>query len=338
MRVIDVLRWHAFFVMWFEDLMGFREESPQQVRENCYVENGVLFSKVNGRQYHIGDLEIPDLGELRRRTKNIPATGNIKVDEIVGDVTRLHCHKENEGAIFQVASQFNLLEMVNPAVTPEMGVGEYQYDATQGPACAIACGAGTIYRNYFVPVGDQPGQSAENQIDCLDGVGKVLGKHWQMRNGYALPTLEGLQQLSDRLKNSTETELDSVREALRVGIHWSTEVTVSESHQQVAQVYGSALPVSYSGLSSRLWEPFARVVLEASYEAMMLAAVINQQNTGNPKVFLTLLGGGAFGNDSDWIFSAIRRALKKVEKYNLEVKMVSYGSSRAEVVNLAAEF
>jgi len=30
------------------------------------------------------------------------------------------------------------------------GVTRYQHDHTQGPACAIACGAATIYRNYFV--------------------------------------------------------------------------------------------------------------------------------------------------------------------------------------------
>ncbi len=52
--------------------------------------------------------------------------------------------------MFQVASQFNLLEMISPNVTPDDGIGIYENDPTQGPACAIACGAGTIYRNYLV--------------------------------------------------------------------------------------------------------------------------------------------------------------------------------------------
>ena len=38
-------------------------------------------------------------------------------------------------------------------MTPEHGVTRYQHDRTQGPACAIAAGAATIYRNYFAPVG-----------------------------------------------------------------------------------------------------------------------------------------------------------------------------------------
>jgi transposase len=49
--------------------------------------------------------------------------------------------------------QFNLLEMTSPSVSPEHGVTRYQDDHTQGPACAIAAGAATIYRNYFAPVG-----------------------------------------------------------------------------------------------------------------------------------------------------------------------------------------
>jgi hypothetical protein len=63
-------------------------------------------------------------------------------------------------ALFQVASQFNALEMVAPNITPEDGVTRYQHDRTQGPACAIAAGAATIYRNYFVPVAGGIGQTA----------------------------------------------------------------------------------------------------------------------------------------------------------------------------------
>ena len=88
---------------------------------------------------------------------------------------KLHRNPANAGAVFQVASQFNLLEMVDPSVTPEQGVGIYERDRTQGPACAIAAGAGTIYRNYFVPVGGAIGQSAANQIDGLREIGAALG-------------------------------------------------------------------------------------------------------------------------------------------------------------------
>src|SRR5437667_12141333 len=83
---------------------------------------------------------------------------------------------EKAGALFQAASQFNLLEMVSPTVTPEHGVTRYQHDRTQGPACAIAAGAATIYRNYFAPVGGGYGQTAERQFDGLADLGDALGK------------------------------------------------------------------------------------------------------------------------------------------------------------------
>jgi hypothetical protein len=65
---------------------------------------------------------------------------------VTGDVRHMHQLPENSGASFQVAFRFNLLEMASPDVMPEHGVTRYQYDRTQGPACAIAAGAATIYQ------------------------------------------------------------------------------------------------------------------------------------------------------------------------------------------------
>lgn len=64
--------------------------------------------------------------------------------------------------------------MVGPDVTPEDGVARYEYDRTQGPACAMAAGAATIYRNYFAPVGEQTGQTTKRQLDGLADIGAEL--------------------------------------------------------------------------------------------------------------------------------------------------------------------
>ena len=152
--------------MWFEKLTGFCEENSDQVRQNISVNKDLLTSHVNGKEYSYGLLETPSLEVLRERVqKDKSSSGIISVRELVADVQQLHIDPENAGALFQVASQFNLLEMVSPHVTPDQGVDRYEYDGTQGPACAIAAGAGTIYRNYFVDVNGQKGQSAENQLD-----------------------------------------------------------------------------------------------------------------------------------------------------------------------------
>jgi len=325
--------------MWFETLTGFPEESPQQVRANLTVDGSVLRSLVNGRAFVCGELTIPSLAELRQSVRlGGHKPGKISLREVVADVRDLHAAESNAGSLFQVASQFNLLEMVSPNMTPEHGVGIYEHDHTQGPACAIAAGAGTIYRNYFAVVHGQVGQSAENQIDCLADIGKALGNDenrlWEMRNGYAMVSHDGLVQISDRLRASDESELDRLRQLLRVGIQWNTQVTRNDSTHLVSQAYCSALPVAYSHHSSGLWAAFARLVLEASYEATICAAILNSARGRNHRLFLTLLGGGAFGNETEWIIDAIQRALDLYRDADLDIAIVSYGSSKPSVQRL----
>jgi hypothetical protein len=260
----------------------------------------------------------------------------------VSDVQELHIDPNNEGALFQVASQFNLLEMVSPEVTPEHGIDRYEYDRTQGPACAVAAGAGTIFRNYFVNVDGHVGQTADKQIDCLLDLGKVLGntdnRLWNMKNGYALVSDFGLQEITDRLNQEDESGIDALRSLLRIGIQWNTEVTIAEAGHTVSQAYCAALPVAYSHIPAELWSEFARLVLDASYEATFCAAILNSRQTGNNKLFLTLLGGGVFGNRTEWIINAIRRSLMLYENYELEVNIVSYGRSNSKVQELLSQF
>ncbi len=76
---------------------------------------------------------------------------------------------------------------MGPSVQPEHGITGYAGDPTQvniicyviaitelysskGPACAIAAGPATVFRNYFAPTGPQlrSGQTHDNQINNLD--------------------------------------------------------------------------------------------------------------------------------------------------------------------------
>jgi hypothetical protein len=244
-------------------------------------------------------------------------------------VQNLHLNRANENAVFQVASQFNLLEMTSPRVTPECGVGIYEHDFTQGPACAIAAGAGTIYRNYFVDINGRIGQTADNQIDCLSGIAKLLDNSkqrlWKMVNGYALPSAEGLEEINRKLESMDEAALDTVRQALQIGLHWDTQVTLGDASHTVSQAYCSAMPVAYTPHTKELWAPLAKLVLEAAYEATICAAILNVDRNRNNRLFLTRLGGGAFGNSPDWITDAISRSLELYSDSGLDVAIVSYG-------------
>ncbi|KPA85480.1 hypothetical protein ABB37_01771 [Leptomonas pyrrhocoris] len=126
----------------------------------------------------------------------------VQCSHTVGESGALHLRFPN--AFFQVASQFNSLEFVSPDVTPEDGVTHYVYDRTQGPACALACMAGTAYRNYlFHPalfntdvaqeaeVGEQQrGQQALHQLNLLDDLTTYLTQGYSASAASALPTVD----------------------------------------------------------------------------------------------------------------------------------------------------
>ncbi len=99
----------------------------------------------------------------------------------------------------------------------------------------------------------------------------------------------------------------------------------------VNQVYCAALSCGYSGVDNKFWEPLARIILEATYEATLLAAIqmalasacsdsgdLNRKEDEDKevphRVYLTFLGGGVFRNESAWIAQAIGRALAVVTK------------------------
>mgnify|MGYP006273095755 CR=1 FL=1 len=330
---------------WFETLMGFTERAYEETQRNLEVSGTVLRSRVNGRTYGIGRLEIPTLAELRSRAlEDRSATGEIAVSGVAADVSRLHRDPANRHALFQVASQFNLLEMTGPEVTPEDGVARYARDHTQGPACARAAGAATIYRNYCVPVAGHTGQTRTRQVNCLADVGAALGNDggalWAMRNGYALCTPDGLDRVRQTLAGMTAGQRDALRDLLRVGVHWDVEVTSAERPDQlVSQVFCSALPVSYTSIPAPRWEPFAALVLEGAYEATLWAAAVNARRSGSNVVYLTRLGGGAFGNEPRWIHAAIGRAVARAREagLDLDVRVVSHGPPSPELSALIDE-
>ncbi|KAF4691913.1 hypothetical protein FOZ60_014401 [Perkinsus olseni] len=255
--------------------------------------------------------------KLQANKKNSRAGGlacesvgcNVRVWVVTFGPLDLHRDPADRGAVFQVASQFNCLEMPDMNLTPEDGITNYITDPTQGPACAMECAPGTLYRNYFVDVnadgtlneggGDdsfEPGQRADRQLDCLAYVGKALHNdkenYWHLKNGGQLA----------------------------VGVQWDTEVSsVDSGEQRVCQVYCAAVPVAYApGTTTDQWEPFARLVLRGCYESTLLVAALRAIERGaREKVFLTLVGGGVFGNDEQWIVDAIWESITSLEsKFN----------------------
>jgi hypothetical protein len=97
---------------WFERLTGFPERDYATTKSLLDVAGHRLQSKVNGSSFATGTLETPSVKELRQRARGVSASlrGRVKVTcEPARDVADLHSDPGNENALFQVASQFNLL-------------------------------------------------------------------------------------------------------------------------------------------------------------------------------------------------------------------------------------
>lgn len=339
---------------WFERLTGFVEATGaagyDANRRRLAVDGARLSSHVNGRSYGVGTLELASLHSLRQRALLAPLGDEACTVRVVqADVRALHGEPAFAGALFQVASQFNLLEMVGPDVTPEHGVTRYAGDRTQGPACAMAAGAATLYRNYFVPVAGGIGQTRERQLDGFADLGAAVAQSlgvpadtlWAMRNGYTMFTASGLERMSAHLQTLDEPQRDALRQRLKIGLHWDVEVTDGPDSPGplVSQAFCSALPVAYhhfGGARAANWAPLASLVLEAAYEATLWAAVLNAQRAASRKVLLTLLGGGAFGNDERWILQALQRAVRAVQGAGLDIVVVSFRAPSADLVQSLA--
>lgn len=333
---------------WFERLTGFKESTYDKTKKQLEIDGTTLRSKANGKAYNIGIFEMASLADLRARVADgTGAAGKLRVSIVTGDVRKMHHAPEHAGALFQVASQFNALEMVGPDVTPEDGVSRYEFDRTQGPACAMAAGAATIYRNYFAPVGEQAGQTTKRQLDGLAGIGAELNSAldrrvadlWTMCNGYALCKREGLDLIAEHLRAIGPDQSDALAGKLRIGVHRDVEVTDAPTTPGpiVSQAFCSALPVAYGQVPQQHWQTFARLVLDAAYEATMLEAVLNARRGASNIVLLTMLGGGAFGNAPDWIHAAIKRAVNKVQGCDLDVRLVNYGAPSLAMREMARD-
>lgn len=257
------------------------------------------------------------------------------------NVKDLICDEKNDGAVFQVASQFNCLEMVSPDVSPEDGITNYIYDHTQGPACALACSSALFYRNYLFKFDEEKGQLQNRQIDLLEHVDDYLGntkngikQYWRVINGYCL-TENPTKVL--KLKERFEKEKDlaeEMKKKVSIGIHWETEVNIKKtnrleiSKQKICQVFCSTMALSYDKYKSSQtenWDPFCRNLLDAMYDATLTtAAILAFMKQRRIKVFLTAIGGGVFRNPNIWIKEAIQKSINKHKEMPLDVVLVSY--------------
>lgn len=321
-----ILRPRSAFV---EDLLGVKEsefrKNPDLVAK-AWKAPRTLTNLSTGQAFDCGHLSLARIGELREQSlpKRDERAGRLFVLQAKSqpaklDVGYLQSLPENKNALFQVASNFNALELMNKFDDRAMTeLGYYIHDRTQGPFASISAAPGLVLRHYYPFYQEQSPPSSWRQH--YDGQQlELLGDtDLAVRNGYV--------ELSPK---DFESPLDISK--LRVAVHRDIQVTfgavygsehivVEDPSQKVDQVFTATADLMCTNLELYRQHPGSvqkaiQTVLEAAYEGTLRAAALG----GRERVFLTLIGGGVFANPSAWIVQAIEKMAPFVVESGLQV-------------------
>lgn len=287
----------------------------------------------DGQTWQAGRFETPSLAELRQRaaaSKSATATARLWVLDGASPVTDIGALQATaaDTALFQVASQFNVLESPGPSVT---AVANYFRDPTQGPRASISAFPATLLRHYAAP-GSGGARfvqaTGKRQVDLLADV--FAPGPSPVCNGY----LAGHGGMGpEALVAALGTGFDRIR----VGVHEAAPVVLGYNWdgavegagtRRIAQVFTSTVAGGRYG-GERLgaqFEAACRHLLRAAYLGTLLTAVSLRRT---PAV-LTLIGGGVFGNPIGVIWESILWAFDEVQPlltHALDVVLNGYNLS-----------
>ncbi|CAJ1377688.1 unnamed protein product [Effrenium voratum] len=275
---------------------GVQEKDYEGTRELFDYADGFLQVKATGQRFQAGPFEAVSCAELHRRLHEIlPETlqmrrspftlgdmlpqeavsGGLTFKNIVDSTLDLMADPQNAGAVFQVASLYNCLQLQEPGSQPEDGITGYADMATQGAVSSMACPAAAVFRNYFLNGGQGHGQ----QVELMSQVGDLLANkregYWMVKNGFLLPRPGAkLIDLSERLEGD-KILADDVSCRTKVGVHWDTQVVLEDFTQNICQVCCSAPAVAFSKIvKAQHWAPFAVSLLTGAYDATLAAATL----------------------------------------------------------------
>lgn len=368
---------------WFKSLFGFEENATQFDNNIDLIQKNTgefllkLKKDPKKKIYNCGKFYTKTVAEIREQALQAlqiynttdPTYWNfphkLQVKNLANiNILEYHGYIFNQDALFQVASQINCLEFINENMKPEDGITDYCNDLTQGPACALAAPAGTLYRNYFCmgDINTNTPQTEHNQINLLDELENQIGnddvpagstdkKYFNIKNGYIFMNHQQQREFGDLLNHNDYKNTNfftNLVDYIKIGIQENTEVLAYGDQKDlrffnyendvskkfnVSQVYCGALDLysrknAYDPANPENINWFCKALLYAYYEATLWFGIINAVRRNNNAVYLTMLGCGAFGNDHAWVVEAISRALRLMKQYNvpLTVYIVHYGS------------
>lgn len=323
----------------FQDIMGVTEEVFKALL-NTFTDkieynpiSNMYTLTINDKSFQMGNFYQISIEDLQTNIASKPFPGGGTFNVFYGknlDVAAFQADPENDGAVFQVASNFNGLETVhqNQDITTQL-ITDYTGDPTQGPSASISAAPGLIFRRYFLFYNKDKsvaewGQNkiGERQVNFLETITNQKKQN--------LPTMSkaGYVQFTNTLRMPNDDDFNQIK----IGYHAQTAVTfgarsgnqhlvVSQPYPIIDQVFAAA--ADFGGTNGALKnnpiaQAWAQTILNAAYQGALHCTFVRNRK----KVFLTLMGGGVFQNDFSWICNAITRMKNFIVKSGLEVTLI----------------
>ena len=226
------------------------------------------------------------------------------------DIRYLQSNPANKNAVFQLASTF--WGPLEGGIYKEKAfLSGMLHSPVQGEEASISAAGATIYRKYFMPQYYYLLHELKNKIPMIWMGGEPTINLNVIRNYRYNPndkTKVGIGLHSNIVVSSGYGEGRSEndkQERLNIVVDQQGNVDTMRS-QIISQVFTSA----YNTIGVRRKQQLnqniidmAQMLLNASYEGTLKAAFAIRK----PKVFLTLMGAGAFRNDIGWLEKALNR-------------------------------
>lgn len=311
--------------------LKYQNEDPLLYRTVLSKKGFATFVTETGRIFQAGSFSLISLKNLRsfldpskkkpvgNGTFNIILSGDESWKYV--DIMALQAAPENKNALFQVASNFNALEGINGKWK---SVEEYCNDPTQGPFAALSAAPGAFLREEFLI--QKTGQEEQATWESLQTTKKkqvvlLPDDNIEYKNGY-LKFKTGKQDAI--LKNLTDLTKDffiGYQKNVQVTfdhLNWETKQLspVNDPSQLISQAFTAALFIGWDETPENDKNlEIAKLILKYAYETTIRLAAAE----GHKKVYLTLLGGGAFDNPTEWVIEAIKELIPFIKENDLTV-------------------
>jgi len=251
---------------------------------------------------------------------------------------------------------------------PDGGVEHMAYARVQGEAGAVSAMPGTIHKMYYhAPINMLEYYNGDNSIVKKDGNqikifipvnnnGKVdyAGTGHKKfikpkgKKGYPLKTSANPKEsetptLDEKLLEDdtfVRNFIDNYKVAFTGGVQVTGgyfdsnqgNVLVTDEDHVINHIYSVGLHLGRNRTEEFNYNPknknmkrLAQLLLYATYEGVIEAAIKLEKE----KLYLTLVGGGAFNNDPQWICDAIMRIMPRIKESGIKTYLVIFDSKNA---------